>query len=459
MFIKRNSAYQSNLSNSRKHIEDNLVFVYQIITHIKFTKNGDGGYMKKQIRNKQKTQISPRLNILFLCVFLLFSFIVVQLGRVQIINGETYANELQKNDIVSIPVPRGKIYDREGKIVVDNKSLRTITYTKSKGVNSEEVLKIAKDLANVLEIPEKDINKVTEIDKKDFWMELNKDRTEAKISKHDIEKLKKQNIVGKELDKKVENLRRDRITAEELEELTPQHLKVLTIKNKMNFGYQMTPQIIKEDATEQEYAIVSESLERFPGVDATVSWERNYENGTLFRSVLGRVTTSEEGLPQEHLDSYLVRGYDRNDRVGKSYIEQKYEGVLQGEKEEMKINTDKSGNIIQTETVSKGQSGNNLTLTIDIELQKKVEEIIEKNLRAFESSEPLMDRAFVVMMNPKSGQLLSMAGKKLVKENGKTEVEDFALGNIITSYEMGSAVKGATLLTGYETGAILIGEQ
>ncbi|CAM4289802.1 serine-type D-Ala-D-Ala carboxypeptidase [Bacillus manliponensis] len=415
--------------------------------------------MKKQIRNKQKTQISPRLNILFLCVFLLFSFIVVQLGRVQIINGETYANELQKNDIVSIPVPRGKIYDREGKIVVDNKSLRTITYTKSKGVNSEEVLKIAKDLANVLEIPEKDINKVTEIDKKDFWMELNKDRTEAKISKHDIEKLKKQNIVGKELDKKVENLRRDRITAEELEELTPQHLKVLTIKNKMNFGYQMTPQIIKEDATEQEYAIVSESLERFPGVDATVSWERNYENGTLFRSVLGRVTTSEEGLPQEHLDSYLVRGYDRNDRVGKSYIEQKYEGVLQGEKEEMKINTDKSGNIIQTETVSKGQSGNNLTLTIDIELQKKVEEIIEKNLRAFESSEPLMDRAFVVMMNPKSGQLLSMAGKKLVKENGKTEVEDFALGNIITSYEMGSAVKGATLLTGYETGAILIGEQ
>lgn len=44
----------------------------------------------------------------------------------------------------------------------------------------------------------------------------------------------------------------------------------------------------------------------------------------------------------------------------------------------MKNITDRSGNIIKTETVSKGKSGNNLTLTIDMELQKKVEESIEK---------------------------------------------------------------------------------
>ena len=52
-------------------------------------------------------------------------------------------------------------------------------------------------------------------------------------------------------------------------------------------------------------------------VDATVDWERNYVNGNLFRSVLGNITSSEEGLPKENLDSYLVRGYNRNDRVGK----------------------------------------------------------------------------------------------------------------------------------------------
>ena len=55
-----------------------------------------------------------------------------------------------------------------------------------------------------------------------------------------------------------------------------------------------------------------------------------------------------------------------------------------------------------------------------MELQKKVEESLEKNLRAFKSSEPLLDRAFVVMTNPNNGQILSMAGKSCRKrrENG-----------------------------------------
>ncbi|AIK37980.1 penicillin binding transpeptidase domain protein [Bacillus pseudomycoides] len=417
--------------------------------------------MKKQIGKKQKTSISIRLNILFFCVFILFSAIIFQLGKVQIVDGETYKNQVEKNEnaTTSIPVPRGKIYDREGKQVVDNRALRTITYTRLKGVSSEDILKTAKDIANILEISEEEINKLTEVDKKDFWMQLNKKRAKAKITKQEEEKFREKGIEGKELDKRIEELRRKRITEEELGELTPQDLQVLVIKSKMSSGYQMTPQVIKKDVTEQEYTRISENLAKFPGIDATVDWERNYVNGDLFRSVLGNITSAEEGLPKEHLDSYLVRGYNRNDRVGKSYIEQRYEDVLHGTKEEVKNNIDKAGNVVQTETVSKGKSGNNLTLTIDMELQKKVEESIEKNLKAFKSSEPLMDRAFVVMMDPKTGQLLSMAGKRFVEKDGKVEVEDFALGNMVTSYELGSAVKGATLLTGYQTGAIQPGTQ
>ena len=83
-----------------------------------------------------------RLNILFLCVFILFSAMIIQLGKVQIIDGETYKMKWRReNATVSLSVPRGKIFDREGNPVVDNKSLRTITYTKMKGVKSEEILK------------------------------------------------------------------------------------------------------------------------------------------------------------------------------------------------------------------------------------------------------------------------------------------------------------------------------
>lgn len=100
----------------------------------------------------------------------------------------------------------------------------------------------------------------------------------------------------------------------------------------MTSGYQMAPQIIKKDVSEKEFTIISEGLANLPGVDVLVDWERVYVNDGLFRSVLGNVSNSDEGLPSERLDYYLVRDYSRNDRVGKSYIEQQYEDVLHGTK-------------------------------------------------------------------------------------------------------------------------------
>nr|WP_154982511.1 penicillin-binding protein 2 [Bacillus paranthracis] len=400
-----------------------------------------------------------RLNILFLCVFILFSAMIIQLGKVQIIDGETYKNEVEKreNATVSLSVPRGKIFDREGNPVVDNKSLRTITYTKMKGVKSEEILKTARQLADIIEIPQEDIDKLTETDKKDFWMQLNPKLTEKLVSKKEINKFRDKDITGKNLDKKIEELKRKRVTDKNLQDLTDKDIKVLAIKSKMTSGYQMAPQIIKKDVSEKEFTIISEGLANLPGVDVSVDWERVYVNDGLFRSVLGNVSNSDEGLPSERLDYYLVRDYSRNDRVGKSYIEQQYEDVLHGTKKEVRSVADKQGTTIRTETISEGKSGKNLTLTIDMELQKKVEESIEKILKAYKGSESMLDRAFVVMMNPKNGQVLSMAGKRLVEKDGKTEIEDYALGTMTSSYELGSTVKGATVLTGFETKAITPG--
>ncbi|AAS41577.1 penicillin-binding protein [Bacillus cereus ATCC 10987] len=414
--------------------------------------------MKKQ-EKKSGRAVPMRLNILFLCVFILFSAMIIQLGKVQIIDGETYKNEVEKreNATVSLSVPRGKIFDREGNPVVDNKSLRTITYTKMKGVKSEEILKTARQLADIIEIPQEDIDKLTETDKKDFWMQLNPKLTEKLVSKKEINKFRDKDITGKNLDKKIEELKRKRVTDKDLQDLTDKDVKVLAIKSKMTSGYQMAPQIIKKDVSEKEFTIISEGLANLPGVDVSVDWERVYVNDGYFRSVLGNVSNSDEGLPSEKLDYYLVRDYSRNDRVGKSYIEQQYEDVLHGTKKEVRSVADKQGTTIRTETISEGKSGKNLTLTIDMELQKKVEESIEKILKAYKGSESMLDRAFVVMMNPKNGQVLSMAGKRLVEKDGKTEVEDYALGTMTSSYELGSTVKGATVLTGFETKAITPG--
>ncbi len=150
----------------------------------------------------------------------------------------------------------------------------------------------------------------------------------------------------------------------------------------MTSGYQMAPQIIKKDVSEKEFTIISEGLANLPGVDVSVDWERVYVNDGLFRSVLGNVSNSDEGLPSERLDYYLVRDYSRNDRVGKSYIERQYEDVLHGTKKEVRSVADKQGTTIRTETISEGKSGKNLTLTIDMELQKKSRRKYRKNIKS-----------------------------------------------------------------------------
>ncbi len=406
--------------------------------------------MKKK-QKKKKSHVPLRLNLLFFLVFIMFSALILRLGVVQIVYGEDYKKEVERteNVTVSTSVPRGKIYDRYHRIVVDNTPLRTITYTRMSGSTSEERLKVAQQLAELIEMP---TDKITERDKKDFWILLNEDRAKKKITAKD-----KQQLADKKIDDaEVYKRQLARITEAELQELTPADLEVLAIKRQMDSGYANTPQIIKnKDVTPEEYAVISENLDKLPGVDTTTDWDRNYTYGNLFRTVLGNVSSADEGLPVDRLNYYLVRDYNRNDRVGKSYIEQEFEDLLHGTKAEVRNVTDKEGNILDTIYVSKGSRGNDLILTLDMELQKQVEQIIEEELKAAKATgETMLDRAFVVMMNPKNGEILSMAGKQLVNKDGKQEVQDFALGTMTSSYAMGSAVKGATILTGLQTGAI-----
>lgn len=405
---------------------------------------------------KKKPHTPLRVNILFFCVFLLFSVLVVRLGVVQMVQGEDFAREVTRTEdiIVSYPVPRGKMYDRNGKVIVGNVSKNAITYT-NYGAKQNEMLEIAKRLATLIEV---EADKVQVRDKKDYWLLMNPEEGEAKISKAELKELKKK-LEGKKFDQKVYKIKLERISETELGELTNQDLEIIAIYRIISSGYALTPQIVKnENVTDEEFAIVSENLEYLPGVDTTTDWERSYHFDKTLKTVLGKVTDTSDGLPKEKLDYFVARGYSLNERVGKSYIEMQYEDVLHGSKKKVKNIIDKGGKMISTEVVSEGKSGNDLVLTIDMDLQLAVEKIIEEELLKVKQGgrTNLLDRSFVVLMDPRTGEVLTMAGKQLVrsKETGKMEIEDFALGTISSSYNVGSTVKGATILTGLKTGVI-----
>jgi len=415
-------------------------------------------------KKKKRNPIPLRVNLIFFMVFLLFSALILRLGFVQIVYGDDYKNEVEKKEdvVISTSVPRGEMYDRTGKIIVSNVGKNAITYTNWKKYSAEEMRDTAEELAKIIKMDsDKDLKKISERDKKDYWILINPDEAKTKISEEDQKQLaSKYKDDKKEYQKAYDELLRSRISETDLNKLTDLDMETLAIYREFQSGYFYTPHIVKnEGVTDKEIAIISENLERLPGVDTLRDWDREYEFGSTLKTILGNVSTSQRGVPAEEKDSYLAKGYSMNDRVGLSYLEKQYEDVLNGQKKKVKYIKDKTDDIVGSEILSNGSAGNDLVLTIDMDLQLEVEKIIEEELKKTKygyAGTKYLDRAFVVLMDPHTGEILTMAGKQLGTddESGKQIVNDFALGNITTSYNVGSVVKGAMVITGYKEGVL-----
>lgn len=414
-----------------------------------------------QAKVRQRKLTSFRMNFLFFSIFVLFSLLIFRLGYLQIVKGEDYKRELERTEEIAVntSVPRGRIFDRSGHLLVDNEPRNAITYTKTTSTTSEDMLKTAKKLAKLIDKP---TTRVTLGDKKDFWILLHPDEALEKVTKK--EQLALQNdesISKKEAQREITKMTRDRITDEEMDSFTDSELEILAIYREMMSGYAYTPQIVKsEEVTDTEFATVSEQLGSLPGVNTTTDWERVKMSDS---AILGTTTSPLEGIPKTDLDYFLSRGYSRNDRVGKSYIERYYEDLLKGQKTVVKNIKDRTGKVVETKTVREGEPGKDLMLTLDQELQSHLEKIVEDNLLKAKrmGGSQFLDRAFLVMMDPNTGEVLSMVGKRIVKdkETGKLTVQDYTFGTFSTSYEVGSTVKLATVLSGYQNDVLSLGER
>ncbi|MCC3689986.1 peptidoglycan D,D-transpeptidase FtsI family protein [Staphylococcus capitis] len=407
----------------------------------------------KEKSNDERTRntMNKRINFVFAFIVLIFAILVLRLGYLQIAQGSHY-KQLIKNDeniTVNESVPRGRILDRNGKVLVDNASKMAITYTRNRKTTQQEMLDTAKKLSELIKM---DTDKITERDKKDFWVQIHPEKAK-RLMKKEQSLLESGNITQEQYD----NQQRDKIGKKQLDELSKNDLQVLAIYREMNAGSTLDPQTIKNEyVTEKEYAAVSQQLSKLPGVNTSMDWDRKYPYGDSLRGIFGDVSTSTEGIPKELTEQYLSKGYSRNDRVGKSYLEYQYEDVLKGTKKQMKYTTDKSGKVINSEVINPGSRGHDLQLTIDIDLQKKVESLLEKEISTLRSQGAKdMDNALIVVQNPKNGDILAMAGKQINKQG---KLKDFDIGNFTAQYAVGSSVKGGTLLAGYQNHAIKVGE-
>ncbi len=400
-----------------------------------------------------KIEIEKRYNILTFIIVLALLILVISLFVVQVAGQEKYSQKLEnltKTIIYGQSAPRGRIYDRNGKLIVDNIPSKVIYYKKPSGITTKKEIKTAYKLANMIAL---DSSKLNDYDFKNFWIKNHPKDANKKITDEEWQKLEERKLTSDD----IYDLKIERVTEEDLSIYTDLDKKAAYIYTLMNTGYSYDEKVIKnEDVTDEEYALVSENISELEGVNTKLDWERTYPYGSVFRSILGNVSSSKSGIPAELKDYYLDKGYSLDDRVGTSNLEYQYEDLLKGKKNKYQVMNDGSYKLLE-----EGKRGNDIVLTIDIELQKALEEILtEEALNAKkEANTEYYNGSFVIITNPKTGEILAMAGKQLKQnDDGSYSVIDFTSGVTQSTAVMGSVVKGASHIVGYNNGALKIGE-
>jgi len=158
---------------------------------------------------------------------------------------------------------------------------------------------------------------------------------------------------------------------------------------------------------------ISENSALLPGVEVVDIYLRQYQYGVLASHILGY--TGE--ISQEQLSSGRYgQEYGGGDQIGLTGLEQQYENLLRGEKGERIYEVDPLGRPVSIIDERGPVSGEDLYLTIDIELQKVVEEALsrgimevrQKTIRDTEENYRVTGGA-VVVLDVKDGGVLSMA--------------------------------------------------
>ena len=408
-------------------------------------------YYKKRINIEDI--IEKRYKILVILIIIIMALLLVSLFYVQIIRNKHYSKKLETltvNVIEGDSAPRGRIYDRNGNIIVDNVSVRKIYYKKPSKITTKEEIETAYKVAEYINV---DYSKLTDKMLKKFWVLNNKEEAKKRITDKEWKKYENRKLTSDE----IEDLKIERVTDEDLEDYEKLDKEACYIYNLMNKGYYYTEKTIKkENVSDEEYAKIAENINDLPGFNVKLDWEREYPYDNVFKTILGSVSSSSSGIPYNLKEYYLEKGYALTDRVGTSYIEYQYEKYLKGTKATYKVNDDGS----YTE-LTQGSRGNDIVLTIDINLQKEVEAILEEELMITkkERHTEYFDKSYVIVNDPKTGEILAMAGKQILKnDDGSYSIYDYTPGVITGSVTPGSIVKGASHIVGYNTGALSIGE-
>ena len=406
--------------------------------------------------------VSNRILILSMVIMALFLSLFVRLVDLQAIEHASYVEK--QDDYTSIKqyssAPRGQIYDCKGNVLARTVACKNIVYTTPNNATLTDMLVYADRVGEVFHI---DLDSFTLAEIRDAYLTYCNflDAEDEKYGAFDLlseEELTRYNK-GEMTSAELRRIQLANLTQEMIDQADQRALKAAAIYNRMiTSSSSGQASVILEDVDDADSAYLVEHKTDFPGFDIDFGgWKREYPYGEALSDVLGSVSTSTEGLPESLADEYLAKGYQYNAQVGKSGLELQYNDLLCGTDEIAKITYGSNG-IAHKEILQPAQKGHDLYLSIDIDLQLKLDETLKNVLQAHSGTRNRENfySLFMCMEDPQTGDVLALSGYTIDPET--KEMSYYASGNYTQLINPGSCIKGATVYMGQSEGVASEGE-
>jgi penicillin-binding protein 2 len=350
-------------------------------------------------------------------IVFIYLLLIARLFYLQIMKNEYYKMQAEENRIKrkKIDAPRGKIYDREGKLLATNVAGYKLVYLKNKGYELYRKYKMEL-LAGQLEEEYYNIKqrllgrkyrKKYPIEEIETTYKPNEDY--KSVYAYELKRYKEYPIELKEIleenpylcIKKMQNntffkkeeyyslfyiseFFKEFYTVQsenaisEILEVEPELVKKRKKRGKKVNRYS-TDIIISDDIPEKKAHKLMEILDKYPYLEVVAYPKRKYIYGNLASHVIGYV----KSISAKEYELLKDEGYDRNDDIGKYGIEKYYDKTLQGKDGFNYVEVDVRNRGIKEIKNKEAVPGKDIYLSLDIELQKHITDFLNRRKAAF----------------------------------------------------------------------------
>lgn len=318
-------------------------------------------------------RIAPwRLTMVYLVVFLVLTGFLFRLINLQVLEGSIWTARAIDNYTyeVSLPAPRGIIYDRNGFILARNLASYNIVITPANLPQDEsDIQRIYRELSDLIDMP------------------VGGPVTEASLQEA---KLFAACVEG------------------------PGIAQLVALQDTLA---PYSPVKVKCNLSEQIARIVEEKSVDWPGVQVEVEPIRDYPTGSLTAHLIGFLGP----IPASQEAELSAKGFVPNrDKVGYSGVEASLEDILAGRNGLRVVQIDVAGQELRNlEPPIPAVPGHNAYLTIDTRLQAAAEAALLEEIRFWNTyfNTVRISSGVIIAMNPKTGEILAMTSYPSYENN------------------------------------------